>query len=78
MTVRLHSRFRIAVLRNTLLLFGTIAFAIDPAMSAPLPPVAPASTTDAYTLVQSVRAGARGGRAAVGRAARSCIAGARS
>lgn len=65
MTVRLHSRFRIAVLSNTLL-FSTIAFAIDPAMSAPLLPVAPASTSDASTLVQSVRAGGRGGRAAVG------------
>jgi hypothetical protein len=66
MTVKLRSRFCIALLRNSLFLFGTIALSIDPAISAPLPPVAPASASDASSVVQPVRAMARGGRAAVG------------
>jgi hypothetical protein len=66
MTVKLRSRSCIALLRNSVFLFGTIALAIDPAISAPLLPVAPASTSDTSSLVQSVRAMASGGRAVVG------------
>lgn len=67
MTHKLRSRSCLALLRNSVVLIGAITLTIDSAISAPLPHIPSASSTsDTFSLLEPVRAMARGGRATVG------------